>query len=185
MRITQLTADFLSKTEMLSRPRLSPSSDQLGQSFSSKHPGLLESQLSHLFLCAALLSTKDFGQQIGAMPSTSEVKQLTNDGMPKHPKVIPTQRAQPAHQTAGGPRTGHANGKERILTRHTKKWQVLSSTRLTFHSSRSHQSGKTLGACTCFPEFRGRFFSPTIDISATLYNPAISPSHDLKRKGKA
>lgn len=107
--------DCFSVTQMLSRPQVHPKVTTWGKA-SPQNIQVYESVSSHIFfLFSALLSTKDFGQQIRShFLATEMLNSWQMMALPKHPKEIPIQLGQPELQTAGGPGMGNANKTESI-----------------------------------------------------------------------
>lgn len=72
----------------------------------------------------------------------------------KHPMEHPFQLGQPEPTQQEDPKLEDANGRQSISARYKKEQGVLSSARLTFDSSKSHQCNKTLGGSNWPSEFR-------------------------------
>ena len=106
-----------------------------------------------------------------------DVKQVTYNGTPKHPQGSSYLQGQSAHQAAGGPRTGSVNGKAKNFNKTQKNSKFFL---LQDWPSAAQGQTKVVKPWVLVPAsgIQRKVFSLAIEISATLYNPAMSPSCD-------
>lgn len=105
---------YFPDTWVLSRPKFHPKAINWGKA-SLQNIQVYEKVSGHIIFLFSIFNKRFARQQTSSNILTSVITQLTDNGSAKTPKEILARLDQPEPRTAGGPRSGHAPGRESML----------------------------------------------------------------------